>query len=178
MTGQSGTLFEEIFKEHLANVYGYVAFRVAPNLHAAQDLTQDVFVAGFKAWSNFRGEATPLQWLRAIARRKIADHFRQQRIGVPIEAVSVSPETARGNTADNAAMEQAEMLSAVLRSIPPECTELLEEKYLEGLSIREMAGRHGKTEKAIESALSRARTLVRNKIRQLRAHKERRHDSL
>ena len=178
MTGQGSTGFEVIFNDHFSDIYGYVAFRVAPDLHAAQDLTQDVFVAGFRAWSNFRGEATPLRWLRAIARRKIADHFRQQRSGVPVEAMSVSPETARGNAADNAAMEQAEMLSAVLRSMPPERTELLEEKYLEGLSIREMAGRHRKTEKAIESALSRARTVVRNKIRQLRARKERRDDSL
>ena len=62
------------------------------------------------------------------------------------------------------------MLSVVMRSVPPECAELLEEKYLDGLSVRDMARRHGKTEKAIESALTRARAMVRERSLQLRRH--------
>jgi RNA polymerase sigma-70 factor, ECF subfamily len=169
MPGQSGIGFEVIFNKHFADIYGYVAFRLAPDTHAAQDLTQDVFVAGFKAWSTFRGESTPLQWLRAIARRMIADHFKQQRACASMEAIPVQP----GNAGDSTAQEQAEMLSAVLRAIAPEDAELLEEKYLEGLSVHEMAGRHGKTEKAIESALSRTRALVRAKIQCFQTHMER-----
>ncbi|HUU59406.1 MAG TPA: sigma-70 family RNA polymerase sigma factor [Phycisphaerae bacterium] len=159
MAGTYGTSFEAVFREHLTAIYGYVAFRLAPRTDDAQDITQDVFVAGLKAWGEVRGETTPLQWLRAIARRKVANYFQHRRVNASLEAITPSREAG----ADGGALERAEMLSAVMRSIPPDCAELLEEKYLDGLSVREMARRRGKTEKAIESALTRARAMVREK---------------
>lgn len=54
MAEESKRSFEAIFEEHFKDIYGYVAFRLAPEVHDAQDLTQDVFVAGFKAfWTTF-----------------------------------------------------------------------------------------------------------------------------
>ena len=166
MAGEPGQSFEAVFQKHFKDVYGYVAFRLAPQVDDAQDLTQDVFLAGHEAWGKFRGETTPLQWLRAIARRKVADYYDRKRPSVSIEAAGDLTDVR----ADDGAVERAELLAAVMRSIPPECAELLEEKYLDGLSVRQMALRHGKTEKSIESALTRARVMVREKSITLRAH--------
>lgn len=173
MAGKYGTSYGAIFEEHFSGIYGYVAFRLTPQVQDAQDLTQDVFVAGLKSWDKFRGETTPLQWLRAIARRKVADYFKQRRTRVQSEAIPHSTEV-RG---DGDAMERAEMLSAMMRSIPSEYADLLEEKYMDGLSVREMAQRRGKTEKAIESALSRARAMLKEKYLRFHARQETSHES-
>ncbi len=44
-----------------------------------------------------------------------------------------------------------------LARLPAHYRTVLEAKYLQGLSVREMAEAHGRTAKAIESLLSRAR---------------------
>ena len=48
-----------------------------------------------------------------------------------------------------------------MQAVPEHYTELLEEKYMDGLSVREMAERRRTSEKAIESALTRARAKFR-----------------
>ena len=55
MTGEYRTSFEVVFREHFSDIYGYVAFRLAPQAADAQDITQDVFVAGFTL--RFNGSA-------------------------------------------------------------------------------------------------------------------------
>lgn len=173
MPGDREISFAAVFKKHLRDVYGYVAFRLAPQMEDVQDITQEVFVAAFKAWDGFCGETTPLQWLRVIARRKLADYFKQRQGHVSIENMP-SPVQVR---IDGAALERAEALSAALRSLPQECATLLEEKYLDGCSVREMAQRHGKSEKAIESALARARALVRQNLSNPRKTRDTCHES-
>lgn len=160
MAGKDGMDFEAVFEKHFADIYGYLAFRLAPRIEDARDLTQDVFIAGLKGWETFRGESTPLQWLRAIARRKVADYFQRRPESISIETILSSCQTG----SDSSAAERAERLSVVMRSITDESRELLEEKYLDGVSVREMARRRGRTEKAIESALGRARAAVREKF--------------
>ncbi len=48
-----------------------------------------------------------------------------------------------------------------MRRLPDGYADLLEEKYLDGLSIRTMARRRGQSEKAVESTLTRARAAFR-----------------
>ena len=165
MAREPDTGFELVFRRHFRDIYGYVAFRLAPQIDDAQDLTQDIFLAGLESWDSFRGETTPLQWLRAIARRKVADFFAHKRTDVSIESL-LSSITA---PVDGDPRRQAEMLAAAMRLIPPESADLLEQKYLDGLSIREIASRRGKTEKAVESALTRARALFRERSLHLQA---------
>jgi len=166
MSGDSTVSFEAVFRQHFADIYGYVAFRLSPQVQDAQDMTQEVFVAGLRAWGSFRGDTTPLQWLRAIARKKLADYFERKRTSISIEAVRPSAEIK----VDPGAMERAEMLSATMRAIPQEYAELLEEKYLDGLAVCEIARRRRKSEKAIESSLSRARVAFREKFLQCRSN--------
>jgi RNA polymerase sigma-70 factor, ECF subfamily len=154
--------FEKVFKEHFDDIYGYVAFRLTPDREGARDVTQDVFLAALEGWSAYRGKATPLSWLRAIARRKVADYFQAVTRMRALDLKMSSP-----GEVDQSRQVRAAELSAVLRLLPPECVELLEQKYLEGRSIREIAATSSRTEKAIENALARARSLLRQTYLQL-----------
>jgi RNA polymerase sigma factor (sigma-70 family) len=57
--------------------------------------------------------------------------------------------------------ELADLVGTVMGSLPEEYSKLLEMKYIEDLSTREMALHLDKTEKAVESKLTRARASFR-----------------
>ena len=68
--------FQSVFDRWFGEVYGYVAYRLAPDRDAAQDVTKEVFLAAWKSWDSYRGDGVVLSWLRGIARRKVADYLR------------------------------------------------------------------------------------------------------
>jgi DNA-directed RNA polymerase specialized sigma24 family protein len=117
-----------------------------------------------------------LSWLRGIARRKVADHLRI-RIGHrnSIEDVGLAYLATSEQCRPD---EQSLRLAQVMRLLPPEYVELLEEKYLEGLAVRQMAEKRARTEKSIESALSRARDVLRSTYQRLQSREEIRDDDL
>ncbi len=45
----------------------------------AEDLVQETFLAAFRNRSNYRGEASEKNWLFAILKNKIIDHYRSRR---------------------------------------------------------------------------------------------------
>ena len=161
---------QSAFDRHFGDVYGYVAYRLAPDPEAAQEVTQEVFLAALESWSSYRGDSSLLSWLRAIARHKVADHFRlkAQRTGQtePCDLAAV-PAPGLGEPLDRVVL-----LAQVMRSLPTESVELLEEKYLEGLSIRQMAHARGRSEKSVESALARAREMLKDRLVRLEARQE------
>jgi len=79
-------------------------------------------------------------------------------------------------TGSGESQERALLLAQAMRLLPAKCVELLEEKYLESRTVRQMAEKRAQTEKAIESALSRARELLRTAFQRLQAKEEIGHD--
>jgi RNA polymerase sigma-70 factor (ECF subfamily) len=160
---------EAVFDRHFDDVYGYVAYRLAPDRQAAEDVTQEVFLAAIENWSSYRGDGAVLSWLRGIARNLVADRLKL-RYGTDrrTEQCDLSQLAAAGSHV----APYINALAEVMASLPAEMVELLEEKYLEGLSVRQMAERHARTEKAIESALSRARASMRDAFLRLEARQE------
>jgi len=61
--------------------YGDYLFRFAlgrvRNEALAQDLVQETFLAGIKAWSRFSARASVRTWLTGILKNKIIDHYRR-----------------------------------------------------------------------------------------------------
>jgi RNA polymerase sigma-70 factor (ECF subfamily) len=162
--------FQSVFDRHFGEVYGYVAYRLAPDRDAAQDVTQEVFLAAWQSWDAYRGDGPVLSWLRGIARRKVADRLREKVQGHgPAEMMDFAVATDSGEVQRQ---ERSLLLAQAMRLLPAKCVELLEEKYLEGFSVRQMAEKRAQTEKAIESALSRARDRLRTTFQRLQAKEE------
>jgi RNA polymerase sigma-70 factor (ECF subfamily) len=161
--------FKAVFERHFDEVYGYIAYRVAPDSEEARDLTQEVFLAAFKAWGTYRGDASPLTWLRSIARRKIADHFNARAQQNSATGAASLTNVTNGCTDLD---ERAAILSRAMRQLPLDRVQLLEEKYLEGRSVREIANQRGISERAVESALSRARGMLREQFLRFQAIEE------
>ena len=165
--------FDEVFRSHFREVYGYVAYRLFPDRDAAAEVTQDVFLAAVEAWPTYRGECSPIAWLRGIARRKTADWFRG-RAARPAASAADMNEVPAPEAGSDANDERTAAISSVMRSLPQDYANLLEEKYLDGLSVRQIAQRRGVGEKSVESALSRAREAFREKYERLQIQQQER----
>ena len=168
--------FKRLFDQHFEAIYGYVAFRIAPDSDGAGDITQEVFMAALVSFPTLRQNDSAGAWLRGIARHKVADYFRARQTAPASVGDAVDEIRSRGDGAISPAQEAAIQVSLVLRRLQRRDAELLEEKYLEGRSVREIAESRGTTEKAVESALSRAREAFRTAISEVRPKEGNPHD--
>jgi RNA polymerase sigma-70 factor (ECF subfamily) len=121
----------------------------------------------------WRGDAQLFTWLCAICRRELADHFRRNAEFLsrsssprtrPRSAALESVLTGAGTPNGTLRREVIALVHITLDHLPPHYARVLEWKYLEDTSMKEIASRLGSTSKAVESLLTRARTAYREAL--------------
>ena len=101
-----------------------------------------------------RRPEAPIPWIYGIARHKLLDHYRrQERIERPVDPQAELDELPYEGSAD----EARERTVAALDAVPAAQRSALVLHYLDGFSMREIAERLDKTEKAVEGLLTRGR---------------------
>lgn len=78
VTDESCTV-ETLFNEYNRDVFRYV-MSMLQDYHAAEDITQEVFLAVFRYINQYRGEASIRTWIFAIAKNAVA-HYRKEHHG-------------------------------------------------------------------------------------------------
>jgi RNA polymerase sigma factor (sigma-70 family) len=145
------------------SVYAYVRHRLAPRADLVDDLVQDVFLAALASLPTFQGTSSLRSWLLGIARHKIEDCYRR-RLREPDTLTDDHPEPAENivpldELLDRERME--ERTQHVLKRLPDTYGLALLWRYWENRSVRDMAEATGKTDKAVERLLARARARFR-----------------
>jgi RNA polymerase sigma-70 factor, ECF subfamily len=148
-------------------VYGYVRARLAPRHDQIEDLVQEVFLSAWESLSRYRGTGSLEAWVMGIARHKVEDHYRERlRAPEPIEDGDQGSGVAVVEPAVHQLLEEDQVRKKtwqVLASLPEQYRLALVWRYWERASAREMAHKTGKTEKAIERLLARARAEFRGR---------------
>ncbi|RJP52199.1 MAG: RNA polymerase sigma factor [Anaerolineaceae bacterium] len=146
--------FAELYHRHVTRVYRYHLARTG-NIHDAEDLTSQTFLAALEGIRSFRGDGSFAAWLMGIASRRRALLFRGRRPEVPIEAAlhvptsEASPETNASNRL------QMESVSRALRQISRDRAEAILLCLISGLTCAEAAKSMQKSEAAVKMLLSR-----------------------
>ncbi len=153
----------ELVARYSDAVYAYVRHRLAPRAELVEDLVQDVFLAALAGLTGFRGESNLRSWLLGIARHKVESYYRE-RLRHPDPLDLDTPEPAvepplLDETLDRRRL--AERAQRILTELPEPYALALLWRYWEGRSAREMADATGRTEKAVERLLARARARFR-----------------
>jgi RNA polymerase sigma-70 factor (ECF subfamily) len=158
--------FRVFYAEALPRVYGYFYHRLGADPALAEDLTQETFLAAVAELRRGTPVVTPVPWILGVARHKLLDHLRRQRrVGwtllswedmVDDDALSV-PED------DEMAREQA---IAALAAVPSPQREALVLRYLDDLSVPEVAIALDRSISAAESLLARGRVAFRRALRE------------
>jgi RNA polymerase sigma-70 factor (ECF subfamily) len=157
----------EFVANHADALYGYVRLRLAPRSEQADDVVQEVFLAAWQRIGSFRGESPLRAWLLGIARHKIEDVYRQRlREPDPLPEDDGPGETPTDTGFLDDAIDRRRLrarATAVLNELPEAYSTVLLWRYWEHRSTAEMAAATGKTEKAVERLLSRARAAFRRR---------------
>lgn len=155
----------EFVSKYSDSVYRYIRSRLSPRLDLVDDFVQEVFLAAWHHLPTYRGTSSLQAWLLGIARHKIEDYYRDVlRRAESLD--DVDPEELRSN-ADielEASLDRKrlqEKIQRILAALPQEYGVVLLWRYWEQRPVREMAQETGRTEKAIERLLARARTKFR-----------------
>ncbi len=149
-------------------VYDYVRRRLFPRVDLVDDVVQDVFVAALESMATFAGGSSLHTWLLGIARHKIEDHYRAcVRQTASLSDFEDGPDNQPGDPVDYLEVletaRRQQRIQRVLTGLPEAYRAVLLWRYWEQRSAREMAVQCGKTEKAIERLLARARNEFRRR---------------
>src|SRR5262245_37411428 len=165
--------FEEFFDGYFPALFRFAVTRVGGDEGAAEDVVQATMSAAIRKLSTFRGEAALFTWLCTFCRHEIAAYYRRARPGQvmvglaeddPVIAAALAS-FVTGEGGQDAAVargETARLVHVVLDRLPPRYAAMLEWKYMDGRSVREIAERCQLTVKAAESTLTRAREAFRD----------------
>src|SRR5215471_10174202 len=151
----------EFVERYADHVYAYVRRRLIPRADLVEDLVQEIFLAAWGNLDKFRGDSSLRNWLLGIARHKVEDHYRQRLREIQFEEDEERPPNepmTLQDIEDLLAKRQAgRRAREILASLPEVYGLILLWKYWEKRSLREIAQQTGRTEKAIERLLARAR---------------------
>jgi RNA polymerase sigma-70 factor (ECF subfamily) len=150
-------------------VYWYVYSRLAPRSDLVDDLVQEVFLAAWEDLHSFRQQSRLRPWLIGIARHKVEDHYRGLlREPIPLDelgdesfVLAVVPELEQ--QLDEIRTRQRTL--SVLAALPDHYRLMLVWRYWEERPAREIAAQTGRTVKAMERLLARARSQFKSLFR-------------
>jgi RNA polymerase sigma-70 factor (ECF subfamily) len=166
--------FEEFFSGFFPGLYRFALTRLHGNEDAAEEVAQATLCRAMSKLSTFRGEATLFTWLCTFCRHEIAAYCRRNRwVSRHVDLIEDTPEVRAaleslpstfGERPEKALdrKEVGRLVQMVLDRLPPRYGDVLEWKYLDELSVKEIASRLGVTAKAAESLLTRSREAFRD----------------
>ncbi len=153
----------EIVARYGGALHGYLSRRLMPRHDLVDDLFQQVFLEAWQSLDRFRHESGLKAWLLAIARHKVQDHYRSRLRECEWDETAPEPAADSDLVLDLETQQQRQRIWTLLEELPEDARTLLLWRYWEGQSAERMASATGKTVKAVERALARAREQFRAK---------------
>jgi RNA polymerase sigma-70 factor (ECF subfamily) len=160
---------EELADEYFPGLYRFALARLGGDTELAREVVQTTVCKALAKLETFRGEAPLLAWLCACCRNEIRMGFRKKQRQPRV--VELEEDVASDRDPPDGALarkEEVRHVHAVLDLLPPRYARALEWKYVERLSVREIAERLRLGAKAAESLLTRARQAFRQGYEQKR----------
>ena len=149
------------FDESVREVHAFV-WRRCGDRAVAEDLTAEVFLAAVRHAKEHPDMPLTMGWLLTVARTKLLNHWRtQEREQRRLRLVANDRSTVEDDDDFGQGALDVERFSASLGSLPPAQQAALALRYLDDLSVPEVAESLGRSVHAAESLLARARANFR-----------------
>ncbi len=151
--------FDTLCQRYLPIVYNRCRALLPPE--AAEDVTQEVFIAALRGIQNFQGKSSVHTWFAAIVRNKVADYYRrQQRRPVP----TFLDENMLATPAHE--WEGPERVQSALNRLSPSYQEIILLRFVEELPFKEIAAALDISLEAAKSRYRRAVTAIAQELSQ------------
>ena len=174
--------FNAFFDAYHPRLFRFIMSRVDQDYDLAHDMAQDTLCKALDKIADYRGEAALFTWMCQISRSLIHAHFVKQNRRAKVVQPLADTEAMR-NILENIAMNdqlQPEQLSMnlqlkqiieeVLDHLPKDYGNVLTWKYVDDLSVNEIAEQLETTQIAAQSILARARKSFQQVIQKMMQH--------
>jgi RNA polymerase sigma-70 factor, ECF subfamily len=181
----STAAWHQLYDAFAEAIWRCVARRVGPHGAEVADIVQETFLAAARAARSFDpARGTLWAWLSGIARRQTALHFRRKQTRPESQGTRADNQGGWGphngprqldfvdvGTAEPpdllALAETARSVRQILGELPVDYETLLVGKYMDGLSLEDLAAAEGASIDAVSSKLARARRAFREAYERL-----------
>jgi RNA polymerase sigma-70 factor (ECF subfamily) len=133
--------FEEAYHAHSAAVYKFLFWRTK-DAHVSEDLTSTTFQKAWASRSSFKG-GSARAWFYRIARNTLFDYWRKHKELPSDDLPDLQPDE-RASTAELLDKEaDLARLHAAFKKLPVNMREVVELRFIEELSSKEVAKKLG-----------------------------------
>jgi RNA polymerase sigma-70 factor (ECF subfamily) len=157
-TDDAWKAFADSYRSTMPAVYRYLYRGTAGDALLAEELTQATFETAVRSFVRGHVEAIEPAWLHTVARSRLIDHYRRAKRERAKLTVLVG---RRGRELDQPDELSAGGAHAALEALSPSHRLALLLHYVDDLSVADVARSLGKSVRATESLLARARTALR-----------------
>lgn len=169
--------FNEFFNTYFARLYRFTITRLRDE-DAARDIVQQTLCRALRKIDGYRGEAALFTWLCQICRSQLSDYFeregRHAKRFIPVEddpQIQAALDAMASPDSDPELVtrrsEVSRLVQVILDRLPARYGDALEWKYIDGLSVDEIARRMNLQHGAAQSLLQRARLAFREMFEEL-----------
>lgn len=173
---QSGihSAYDELCRRH-SRMASSAIFRIVRNQQDTEDVLQDALIKAFLHIDRFECRCSFSSWLTRIAINSALMLLRKRRTRVmvsiehdPKEVPTHYNEIVERSLSPEGSYIDCESQIAIYRNIsclPPQLRSVVELRYLDELSLSEIADRSGLSVAAVKSRLMRARRILKDRIK-------------
>lgn len=165
--------FQQFFDNQFPRLYRFALVRVQHDHDAAEEIAQATLCKVVRKLDSYRGEAALFTWICTFCRHEISAFYQhRQRAQSAIPLVEDTPQVraaleslaAFGDNQEDVMQrrDMARLVQVALDYLAPNHSQALRWKYLEDLTVKEIADRLDLSTKATESLLTRARLAFRD----------------
>jgi RNA polymerase sigma-70 factor, ECF subfamily len=146
-------------------VYGFLFARVGGDEPAAEDLLQETLLEAVRGAGAFRAEASVSTWMCAIARRRLARYYESERKAeVARRSLSLVHDGPGFTGPSDDILERQDEVVRALGRLPALQRQVLVLKYLEDMSVIDIAGQVNRSRVQVQSLLQRGREGLRREL--------------
>jgi len=161
--------FDRFFEENFARLYRFAIARLSDDPEGAREVVQITLTRAVRKLHTFRAESALFTWLCAICRNEVSDWLRRQgRYRDHIVLVEDFPEVQAAVDSFQAPLEDTperhyereqamRLIQVALDRLPAKYGDVLEWKYVEGHSVKEISAKLNIGTEATQSRLARAK---------------------
>lgn len=169
MLGGNEQAFDRFFDEYFARLYRFALTRLGDDPEAAREIAQVTMMKAVHKLDSWRGEAKLFTWLCSICRNVTNDWLRQRQrreahivLTEDLPEVRAAVESFEGPASESPEYqyqrrEASRLVQVALDQLPSHYGDVLEWKYIEGYSVREIARRLSVGREAAQSTIARAK---------------------
>lgn len=151
---------QQAFVRHQSAVRAF-AIALTGDFAAADDVVQETFLTVTSKAADFEPETNFVAWACAIARLKVLENRRAARRFAPAVVESLAASIPAAELGPDLGQERLPLLLECLKQLPPRARELIRLRYFQEQGPGEIAAALGRTAAGVNTALLKARTVLR-----------------